>query len=75
MAGQITSFLICAPLEISLILYDTGFEGIKWQMNCRETQQILEQFHHHWAKLSGSGIAKGGCGQEHGCPILRAYIT
>ena len=37
-------------IEIPLILYDTGFEGLGWQTSGRETQQILHQFHHHWTR-------------------------
>ena len=37
-------------IEIPLILYDTGFEGLRWQTSGRETQQILNQFHHHWTR-------------------------
>lgn len=46
---HLTVLLLCS-IEIPLILYDTGFEGLRWQTSGRETQQILNQFHHHWTK-------------------------
>ncbi|XP_065889712.1 tRNA pseudouridine(38/39) synthase-like [Dysidea avara] len=36
--------------EYPLILYNTGFDNIQWNIDHRETQHILSQFQHQWTK-------------------------